>query len=503
MKSISQEQVLARVRFENPWWEPPHSIDEDYAKMKPRAYHKPFIELLENKSPRRAIILLGPRRVGKTVMLHHSISSLMKTGANPKSICYMSIDSPLYTGLGLDELIAIAYSASGITAGQEMYVFFDEIQYLKDWEIHLKTVVDSYKRIQFIASGSAAAALRLKSIESGAGRFTEFLLPPLTFYEYLDLLNAMDLVKITQKGKDHLSREFEATDIDALNARFVHYLNFGGYPEAIFNQKIQDDPSRYIRNDVIDKVLLRDLPSLYGIQDIQELNSLFTTLAFNTGDEVSLEALSKKSGVAKNTIKRYLEYLQSAFLIKMVHRIDRGGKTFKRANYFKVYLTNPCMRSALFSPISADHSEMGNLVETGVFSQWFHSLFTDLYYARWSDGEVDIVYLDNQKPRWAIEVKWSDAYEDDPGKLSSLKTFLEENPSCSCSVTTKSKSSVKKLNRCNIAFKPASLYCFLLGYNIIQSRDDFRKHAAILEAEKKEAEKKKNEKGPNLFSSVK
>jgi uncharacterized protein len=119
-------------------------------------------------------------------------------------------------------------------------------------------------------------------------------------------------------------------------------------------------------------LLLRDLPSLYGIQDIQELNSLFTMLAYNTAGEVSLEGLSQNSGVAKNTIKRYVEYLESAFLIKVVHRVERSAKRFKRANFFKVYLTNPCMRSALFSPLDPSSDEMGNLVETGVFSQWFH-----------------------------------------------------------------------------------------------------------------------------------
>ena len=73
----------------------------------------------------------------------------------------------------------------------------------------------------------------------------------------------------------------------------MEYLNYGGYPEAATNPSIRADPGRFIKNDIIDKVLLRDLPSLYGIQDIQELNSLFTSLAYNTSGEVSLEAMSK------------------------------------------------------------------------------------------------------------------------------------------------------------------------------------------------------------------
>ena len=92
---------------------------------------------------------------------------------------------------------------------------------------------------------------------------------------------------------------------------------------------------------LIKKVLLRDLPSLYGISDVQELNKLFTTIAFNTGNEITVESLAKSSGVSKNTIKKYIEYLEAAFLIKVVNRIDVTSRRFKRATFFKVYLTNP------------------------------------------------------------------------------------------------------------------------------------------------------------------
>ena len=67
------------------------------------------------------------------------------------------------------------------------YFFFDEVQYLKEWENYLKTMVDSYHDTKFVVSGSAAAALMRKSQESGAGRFTDFVLPPLTFAEFIDM----------------------------------------------------------------------------------------------------------------------------------------------------------------------------------------------------------------------------------------------------------------------------------------------------------------------------
>ena len=140
---------------------------------------------------------------------------------------------------------------------------------------------------------------KLKARESGAGRFTDFLLPSLTFAEYLDLTGAA--APPTRTGP---RESVVVGDVAALNAAFVEYANFWGYAEAALNPAIRANPGRFIKSDIIDKVLLRDLPQLYGIGDIQELNRLFTSLAWNTSQEVSLDELSKRSGVAKNTIKQ-------------------------------------------------------------------------------------------------------------------------------------------------------------------------------------------------------
>jgi predicted AAA+ superfamily ATPase len=92
----------------------------------------------------------------------------------------------------------------------------------------------------------------------------------LTFYEYLQLLKSDNL---EAQGTGSV-KWFFPSDINALNDSFVHYLNYGRYPEVLFSDAIQKDLGRFIKSDIIDKVLLRDLPSLYGIQDIQELNAV-------------------------------------------------------------------------------------------------------------------------------------------------------------------------------------------------------------------------------------
>ncbi|HXH51790.1 MAG TPA: ATP-binding protein [Terriglobia bacterium] len=483
--------------MENPWWEGEHAVSPFHREMRPRPYLDLFLPLVKTRSVRRAVVLMGPRRVGKTVMIYHSIQAILDEGALPKSICYFSVDHPIYNGLTLEKLLSYYSQACGAEyKSEEVYIFFDEIQYLRNWEVHLKSIVDSHPNIKCIASGSAAAALRLKSTESGAGRFTDFLLPPLTFYEYLHLLGKDGLVdEPISKGRPEPGKEavdesatienfslleeaetrfFKTKNIEELNNQFLRYLNFGGYPEVIFSAPIQADPGRFIKSDIIDKVLLRDLPSLYGISDIQELNYLFTTLAFNTANEISLGELSKNSGVAKNTLKRYIEYLEAAFLIKVVHRVDRNAKRFQRENFFKIYLTNPSMRAALFSPLGAEDEAVASLAETSIFSQWFHS-DEPLYYGRWHDGEVDMVYLGpKQKAEWVVEVKWSDRYCDNPDELRSLLAFCKANQLKRPLVTSKTKTEVRNFRDIRIEFVPASIYSYTVGYNVIQGKKAFQ-----------------------------
>lgn len=473
MDKIPKDQVLKHLQFENPWWTEPHEINAPFKSYRPRAYSELFLPLIRMVQVRRAVILLGPRRVGKTVLIHHAIQSLIRDGVNPRHICYISIDNPIYNGCGLDELIRDCREASATSAEPgRRYVFVDEIQYLREWEVHLKALVDSGPDIRIIASGSAAAALRLKSRESGAGRFTDFLLPPLTFHEYLDLQGKSDLFQEIKEQREEGSAWYRPRDIETLNERFIHYLNFGGYPEVLFSPAIQSDPGRFIKGDIIDKVLLRDLPGLYGIRDIQELNSLFTSLAYNTAQEVSLEGIAQGSGVAKNTIKRYIEYLEAAFLLQTVHRIDRSAKRFQRANYFKVYLTNPSIRAALFSPLGPGDDALGPLVETGIFSQWFHDpVRLSLHYARWKQGEVDIVALDKLfKPSWAVEVKWSDRYADKPGELKSLIQFCSTNGLKRVAVTSRTVECVREVDGITMEFIPASTYCYNVGRNLVAGK---------------------------------
>lgn len=466
---VPADKIIERLRFENPWWVS-KEIPNLYSSMPRRLYFDLFFPFVLERNIKRALVLMGPRRVGKTVMLFHCIHQLIRGGINPQKLFFIGIDNPIYVNLSLEDILSLCKEAVNLKNLDGCFVFFDEIQYLKDWERHLKILVDSYPETKFIVSGSAAAALKWHSTESGAGRFTDFLLPPLTFQEYIHL-----------KKLDHLMYDGEieygenkvsyclAHDTKALNKEFVHYLNFGGYPEVVLSEKLQEDTGRYVKNDIVDKVLLRDLPSLYGIKDVQELNRFFTYLAYNTGNEFSYETMSKESGIQKDTLKKYLEYLEAAFLIKVLNKVGFNAKRLKRVTSFKVYLTNPSLRTALFSPVIETDPEMGNMIETAVLAQWMHREQLDLSYARWKDGrkegEVDLVLVDdrNYKPVWGVEIKWSNRYYENPQELKSLMSFCKENNLDSALITSIDKAGQKVLDNLKFSFLPASIYAYNIG----------------------------------------
>lgn len=471
------EDIKRRMRRDNPWWENPlkPAVNAEWSK---RFYFDRFYDLASNTDVRRAAILMGPRRVGKTVLLLQFVHELIINGAHPNNILYISVDSPVYSGISLERFVDIIESEKSYDKDKRSYFIFDEIQYLKNWEVHLKDLVDAYPNANFIASGSAAAALKLKSQESGAGRFSDFFLPPLTFAEYLNFSGARCKINEEEnydESSQKISYSYSVNDINKLNDDFIDYLNYGGYPEAVLSDKIRQNAEQFVKNDIIDKVLLKDLPALYGIDDIQELNSLFSFIAFNTGQEVNLNSLSQKSGLSKPTISKYISYLENAFLIQKVTRVDGSPKKFQRETAFKLYLTNPSMRAALFSPVKPEETELlGHLAETAIYSQWFHSNnANNIYYARWSDYEIDIVYLQGTalKPLWVVEVKWSDKVTDRPKEnLKGCFKWHKDGKINNAIITTKTTEKNISIEGLTIEFIPSSLYCYMVGRNLVRDK---------------------------------
>ena len=453
-----------RIKADHTWWETGQI--PFYDELRKRRYYAGFYSLVKQSVLHRAVVLMGPRRIGKTVMMYQAIQSLLNEGINPQKILYFSLDTPIYTNVSLEELINKALTPNNLSI-EECYIFFDEIQYLKDWEIHLKSLVDRNRKTKFIASGSAAAALRMKSVESGAGRFSDFFLPPLTFAEYIDLNSYDTLLEEVEVDFGGPRRFYQSKDIEQLNQHFIDYINFCGFPEIALNRDEVKNPEQVIQKDITDKVIMKDLPGLFGIETTLELQQFFNVLAYRTGEILNYKNVSEETKTDNKTIKKYIEYLESAFLIKVLHRVDVTAKRFKNITQFKVYLTNPSLFTGLFGKISKEDERFPHLVETAVFAQYLHREHNFLRYANWKrngiEGEVDLIQLSPnfQKALWALEVKWSDA-----PKVDRLKLFMVKNKIRKGVITSKTHFKDGE----DLLIVPNSVYAYVVGKNALDTQ---------------------------------
>lgn len=470
---LSEDMFKNRAVLDNPWWNT-GTVAPEFEKSTPRHLLSEYLRrLLQENGPRRAVLLMGPRRVGKTWLMQHAIRRLLDGhDADPGRILYFSLDVPVYHGIGLEELVHAAASITGADPAKDrIFAFFDEIQYLKDWETHLKALVDAYPNIRFAASGSAASALATGSRESGAGRFSDLLLGPLSFREFVELKGlAHHFGRQSIDTADGRVEVAAAESVEQANKLFVAYANAGGYPELVLHAGSESDAAQLVQRDIVDKVLLRDLPSLYHVEDVRDLQAFFSYLAFHTGSVQSYESLSMGAGLTKHAVGNFLHYLEDAFLVVRHDRIDVNASSLRRAMQFKLYLTNASLRAAMFQPVLENADPMfGNVVETAVSGQLgFGPNRTAWRYANWkkgrSQGEVDFVRLHpgTLKPEVCIEVKWSDGPFDHVSELDMALDFVRRNGLRTLWATTRTQQGTRRKGDLEIQFVPTSLLAYSL-----------------------------------------
>jgi hypothetical protein len=449
---MALDLLARRLDLENPWWANDSWPDRAPERSFPERLHfAQLVRLTKPTGPKRAVIVQGLRRIGKTVLLRQLVRRLLvRAELPPREVLFASLDGPVFAVHSLEEIAGGGRTAAG--GRLPRYVLFDEIQYVRDWERQLKVLVDAHPTTRFVCSGSAMAAPATgPGAESGAGRFTYLHLPPLLFGEFL---------RLTGRWADahQHSGWIEPSAHAPLNRHWLGYLNIGGFPEAALHPDVAADPGRFLRGDIIDAVLHRDLPTLYGVRNLRGLAEFFTHLAVHTGDECSIDALCKQSGHAKDTIYAFLDYLERAFLIRRLVRVQPSGKRFLRDRQFKVHLTTTALRSALIGPVGERDADVGHVVESAFVSQWF-PINRPIAYARGSKGEreVDLVVCDRRhRPEYAIEVKWSDGVVGRRDDVTQPTAFCRDAGLDSLMVTTRTRQEDVERDGVRILFRPAA-----------------------------------------------
>ncbi|MCD7917219.1 MAG: ATP-binding protein [Clostridiales bacterium] len=415
MPVTTKERILKVLRGFNPWWVT-GAINPILAKSYRRFAYYEAMKRVDNADIRRSVVLTGARRVGKTTIEYQMIDTLMKRGVPPQKIVFISFDHPMLKLAGLSDVLDCYHE--NICPSQDVYYFFDEIQYAADWDAWMKVIYDTQPETQVIATGSASPVLVRGSSESGTGRWTVIQVPTLSFYEYCALIGLPDLhlnpslkpsnlLRLTQQERGQIMNK-----LSSVQNHFTRYLQVGGFPELAL---AKDDTlaAQVMREDVVDKVLKRDLPSLYNIRNATELERIFLYLCSVSSEIVAIDTIAKElNGVSRQTVQNYISYLASANLIYLSYPVELGGKKVLKARP-KIYIADAAIRNAVLmdSDILTNPEEMGKVVETAVYKHvaaFYYQAATRIgYYRGGSKGkEIDIVVDYPNVQNILIEVKY-------------------------------------------------------------------------------------------------
>lgn len=169
----------------------------------------------------------------------------------------------------------------------------DEIQYARDWQIWLKHQVDFQKNRQIAVTGSATP-LVTEGQESGVGRWHTVRLATLSFFEYLQIRKAPvpdlpDVPSLTSLQK-WSTADFQRTAAVAapMTGLFHDYLLRGGFPQAALTESLTL-AQKLLREDIVDKVLKRDMTALFGVRRVLELEQTFLYLCLHDGGLLGIE----------------------------------------------------------------------------------------------------------------------------------------------------------------------------------------------------------------------
>lgn len=424
--TFDRAEVLGVLQGFNPWWSgrwPPVPDFRRLAYLVCRQY-------LDDPGLRRGVLLSGPRRVGKTTILAQIAVAFLTEGRDPKSICYLSLDHPLLKLLTLPRILRL-YHESIHPEGEPTLLLLDEIQYAADWELHLKQLIDHKPEYRILATGSASLEHRRKVSESGVGRWITVQIPTLSFYEFLQIRKE-DTSPIPPNVRPSDLFTMPPGELALLASRFrriiplfQRYLLVGGFPETA-RQTDTDLCQRLLREDVVERVLKRDMASLFSIRNINDMEKLFIYICINSGGIFSLTRCASVLETTKATVANHLDALQQANLIYRLPPYGLGGKTVLKARP-KIYLVDAALRNAVLlrsEGIVNDPDEVGTIVETTVLRHLYAYYYRDTpEITYWRDArtkqEVDIIV---RSPSYLLptEVKFRDraALTEDSGLVA-------------------------------------------------------------------------------------
>lgn len=393
---ISQEELTAVLGQFNPWWR--GQAISDLPAWRRAAWLEIQRWIIQPPAP-RAVLLSGARQIGKTTLLQQCISGLLSAGVPPANILYATFDHPLLKLAGIDAVLEAWRHREPRADGPE-YLFLDEAQFIREWGTWVKHQVDFVRGRRIIFTGSAMPLLEAEQ-ESGVGRWHAIRLTTLSFYEYLQIKKVQ---LPTLPAVSSLTELFDRSPGELLHIQetakpyaghFHEYLVRGGFPQAAQVESITQ-AQRLLREDIIDKVLKRDMTALFGVRRILDLEQTFLYLCMHDGGLLDMPALCSNLEVKRPTAQHFIELLEATHLIYRLRPFGYGKEVLR--GRYKIYLADAAIAPAVLlkgKAVLEDPVALGVATETAVFKHLFARYYSrQVRFTYWRgkrDHEVDLV----------------------------------------------------------------------------------------------------------------
>ncbi len=368
-----------------------------------RALYKTVVD---NLAMQKVSILLGARRVGKTQLLND-----IKKKVNDKCLWLN----------GEDETVAKILEERSIANYKRLLqgyalLIIDEAQYIKDIGRKVKLMIDEISPLHIIITGSSAFDLQQAS-EPLVGRTLTYEMYPMAQLEIAKIENLL-------QTKQHLDER----------------LIYGSYPEVLMLQTLSEK-QKYL-TELINTYLLKDILAFENIKSPQKIKDLLVLIAYQIGNEVSVEELGKNLGVSKNTVDRYLDLLTKVFVIYKRSGYSRNlRKEVVKSNRW--YFFDNGVRNALINNFNllAARQDIGMLWENYVCTErikrnaYTFNTLNSYFWRTYDQQEIDLIEEKNDAVE-AFEFKWkahkvkvpaafAKAYPEAPFTTIQQKNYLD------------------------------------------------------------------------------
>jgi len=290
------------------------------------------MRLREKLFKQKAIILLGPRQVGKTTLLKN-------LAFDPSDILWMNADE-----LDIQQLFSDVSSTSiKMLLGKKKILVIDEAQRIENIGLKLKLITDNLTDIQVIAAGSSSFDLANRINEPLTGRKWEYNLFPLSFQELVQHHGLLEE-----------------------NRLIAHRLVYGYYPEVVTNPGEEEERLKLISHSY----LYKDVLLWERIHKSDKLVRLLQALAFQIGSQVSYNELGSICGMDAKTVEKYIHLLEQAFVVFRLPSFSRNLRNELKSSR-KIYFYDNGIRNAVinnFNPVSL-RNDIGFLWENFLVSE--------------------------------------------------------------------------------------------------------------------------------------